>query len=483
MLNTIKGRFSKAISSVKNTVNPIQKTVGHLAKKYPFGALFVTLAVLVSLIVLNNLLNRPPATEDDTPPTPKKVSVYRIGEAPTIQVQAQVEKSGVITITALTPGVVQNITVQPGQVVNKGRTLISMSSNYQGGNAVALQSQVAARTLQNANETYDTQKEIISKQKGISNKSDENNDELRSITDNSLQETRDLISLNDSILSTLNDNLTTYEAANDTANALLTKQSISSYTAANNSLKSALRANEYSSSGDKPPAQISDLNREVAMKQLEIQEKAVDLNRDIARLQYQIARVQAATMYPSAPFNSTVQRVFVKVGEAVNPGTPLVQLSQTIEEDPIVAIAYVPREIAQSTTYAQPSILSIGTIQYDTYPSYITQDAIKGQLYGIYFPIPDNYSQYVTEDGYISVQMPIGSSDTSAAVPFIPIDSVYQTEDAAYVFISKNNVATSKEIILGPVLGRYVEVASGLTSGDIIILDRTVVGGDVVEVQ
>jgi len=188
-------------------------------------------------------------------------------------------------------------------------------------------------------------------------------------------------------------------------------------------------------------------------------------------------------MYPSAPFNSTVQRVFVKVGEAVNPGTPLVQLSQTIEEDPIVAIAYVPREIAQSTTYSQPSILTIGNFTYDTYPSYITQDAIKGQLYGIYFPIPDNYNQYVTEDGYISVTIPVGYANTSASIPFIPIDSVYQTQDSASIFVVENEKAVSRTVTLGPVLGRYVEVTSGLAAGDIIILDRTVVDGDAIEIE
>jgi len=367
--------------------------------------------------------------------------------------------------------------------VTRGKMLVSLSSNYQGGNAASLQASIAAENLKYINETYDSQKDIIAKQKDMTNKSDSNNDEFRSITDKSLSETQSLISLNDSILSTLQDKLTAYEAANDATNILATKQSMTQYLSSNNSLKNALRNNEYSSAGNKPPAEISDLNRDIMIKQLDIQEKTIDLNREIYRLQYQVARVQEAAMYPSAPFNSTVQRVFVKVGEAVNPGTPLVQLSQTIEEDPIVAIAYVPREIAQSTTYSQPSILTIGNFTYDTYPSYITQDAIKGQLYGIYFPIPDNYNQYVTEDGYISVTIPVGYANTSASIPFIPIDSVYQTQDSASIFVVENEKAVSRTVTLGPVLGRYVEVTSGLAAGDIIILDRTVVDGDAIEIE
>jgi len=483
MFNTIIGRIQSSKTIVLSKIQPGKKSVMRFAKKYPFGSLFVALGLLVILIGANSFLNRPPKEVAEAEPTAKKVAVYRIGEAPTIEVQAQVEKSGVITITALTSGVVRNLNVEAGSYVTRGKMLVSLSSNYQGGNAASLQASIAAENLKYINETYDSQKDIIAKQKDMTNKSDSNNDEFRSITDKSLSETQSLISLNDSILSTLQDKLTAYEAANDATNILATKQSMTQYLSSNNSLKNALRNNEYSSAGNKPPAEISDLNRDIMIKQLDIQEKTIDLNREIYRLQYQVARVQEAAMYPSAPFNSTVQRVFVKVGEAVNPGTPLVQLSQTIEEDPIVAIAYVPREIAQSTTYSQPSILTIGNFTYDTYPSYITQDAIKGQLYGIYFPIPDNYNQYVTEDGYISVTIPVGYANTSASIPFIPIDSVYQTQDSASIFVVENEKAVSRTVTLGPVLGRYVEVTSGLAAGDIIILDRTVVDGDAIEIE
>ena len=452
--------------------------VYRFTSKRPFASLFVLLGILLILIIVGNILNRPKETQEETKAQVKKVSVYHIGTAPTMTVQAQVEKSGVVTITALSPGVVQQIYVVPGDTVQKGRTLISTSSNYQGGNAAWLQVQIAKSALDNINDTYDTQKDIIAKQKDITSKVDSNNDEFRSIADKSLQETRNLISLNDSILSTLRTNLTTYETAGDATNTLYTKQSISSYTSANNSLRNALRNNEYSSAGDKNPAQISDLTREISIKQLELQEKAIDLNRDVTRIQYQISQVQAAAMYPSSPFNATVQRVLVKMGEAVSPGTPLVILSQEIEEDPIVAVAYVTREIAMQTSYAQPSVLTLGDISYESYPSYVSRDAVQGTLYGIFYPIPDSYHGHVTENGYINVKIPVGQAETSAAVPFVPLDAVYQTQEEAYVFIAEKGKAVAKKLTLGPVTGRYVEVKSGLKSGDIVILNRTVVGGD-----
>ncbi len=474
-MNNIKKSFAKAKNFfTKNTAGPKKKASVFIQKR-PFTTLFILLGILVVLIILSNLLQKPPVEEKAVSNEPKQVEIYTIGAAPKLNVQAQIEKSGVVTITALSPGIVQNIYVEPGTEVSRGTTLLYQSSNYQGGDALALQANLAARQLQNVNETYDTQKDLIAKQKDVTNKTAENSDELREISSKSIEETNNLIVLNEDILEALDAGI-----AGSTTPSEVTglQQMKSQFLSANNQLRSALRNTDYASDDEETPAELETLQKDIAIKQLEIQEKALDLSRDVARLQYQLAQIQAATMAPSAPFNAVVQRVNVKVGQAVQPGTPLIVLSQKIEEDPIVAIAYVPREIAQKVSYMEPSILTVGNFEYEAYPSYVTQDAINGSLYGVYFPIPDMYHQQVTNDGYITVQIPVGMFDTGSAVPFIPIDSVYQTETDTYVFVAKDKKAITKPIKLGNVIGSFVEVESGLASGDMIILDRSIVGGD-----
>jgi multidrug efflux pump subunit AcrA (membrane-fusion protein) len=479
-MNTMKKSFTKALNTIKTRTNKPRKKISTFINKRPFATLFSLLGILVVMIIISNIFQKPPAETEKKEVATKKVEVYRIGEAPKLKVQAQIEKSGVVTITALSPGVVQQIYVEPGTQVSRGKTLLSTSSNYQGGNALALQASIASRQLQNVNETYDTQKDLIAKQKEVAEKSQDNDERLREITRDSLDDTKGLIDLNNSILDTLDDQITN---APDDSTALTYKQLKSQFLSANNQLNSSLRNAEYSSDEASTAAALSDLQKDITLKQLDIQEKALDLNRDVSRLQYQAAQVQAATMFPSAPFNAVVQRVNVKVGQAVQPGTPLVVLSQAIEEDPIVAIAYVPREIAQKVSYMEPSMLTIGDFEYETYPSYVTQDAINGSLYGVYFPIPDIYHQHVTNDGYISVEMPIGYFDTGSAIPYIPIDSVYQTEKDAFIFVDKKGIAESKKIQLGNVIGRYVEVTSGLNKGDIVILNRNIISGDKIKIQ
>ncbi len=474
-MNNIKKSFTKAKNFITKRTSEPKKKASVFINKRPFTTLFILLGALVVLIILSNLLQKPPAEEKTVEQESKEVEIYTIGAAPKLNVQAQIEKSGVVTITALSPGIVQNIYVEPGTKVTRGTTLLYQSSNYQGGDALALQANLAARQLQNVNETYDTQKDLIAKQKDVANKTDENSDELREISRKSMEETNNLIVLNEDILEALDAGI----AGSTTPSEISGLQQMKSqFLSANNQLRSALRNTDYTSDDEETPAELETLKKDITIKQLEIQEKTLELSRDVTRLQYQLAQVQAATMAPSAPFNAVVQRVNVKVGQAVQPGTPLIVLSQVIEEDPIVAIAYVPREIAQKVSYMEPSILSVGDFEYEAYPSYVTQDAINGSLYGVYYPIPDMYHQQVTNDGYITVQIPVGMFDTGSAVPFIPLDSVYQTETDTYVFVAKNKKAVTKPIKLGNVIGSFVEVESGLASGDMIILDRSIVGGD-----
>jgi multidrug resistance efflux pump len=406
----LKRRFNIVRTTLdKKTKQPRARLAAFIQKK-PFLSLYSLLGLLLLLIVLSNIIGKPKEKEEQKVTVPKKISVYRIGESPKIKVQAQVEKSGVITITALSPGVVQNINVEPGSYVTKGATLLSTSPNYQGGNALALQASIAGRQLQNINDTYDTQKELISKQKEIANKSAENSEELRDITSKSVDETQGVIDVNDNILKIIDelDQNTSddYEGITAPNNIRLTVLQLrTQFLSANNQLRSALRNAEYQSGSDNPPAELANLQKDVTLKQLEIQEKALDLQRDVSRLQYQAASVQAAMMAPVAPFNGTVQRVNVKIGQAVNPGTPLIVISQDVADDPIVGIAYVPRDIAQKVSFFEPSKLTIGNVTYESYPSYVTQDAIKGTLYGVYYPIPDMYNKMLTDTGYMNVEL------------------------------------------------------------------------------
>ena len=126
-----------------------KKFITH-AEKRPVSTFLGLLFILLGLIILSSVANRPrEAVKERALPT-KEVEVYTIGTSPKITVQAQIEKSGVIKVVSLGSGVVQSINAEVGQVVSQGTNLVSMSTNYQGGNAFSLQRQLAQVQFKNA---------------------------------------------------------------------------------------------------------------------------------------------------------------------------------------------------------------------------------------------------------------------------------------------------------------------------------------------
>lgn len=460
-----------------------KKFITH-ARKRPVTTFVGLLLILLGLIILSNFISRPKTSTLEQGLVVKEVEVYTIGTSPKITVQAKVEKSGVVKVVALGSGVVQSISVLPGQEVGRGQNLVSMSTNYQGGNAFSVQRQLAQVAYKNVLDTYQTNKDLINKQKELAEKSDKNADELRRISGESLEASRSLINLNNDILSTLEGEQAELEATNvggaNDASILQTKQLRAQLKAGNNQLESGLKSSEYLGKEDNPPAQISDISKDIALGQLEIQRKALDLNREVSRLSVILSQINEGLMFPSAPFYGVIDRVYVRIGQAVTPGTPLVQISGNNQS--LIAVALLSGELAQGISSAGISTIHIGGSSFDLAPFYVSKDATDGQLYTVEFSIPEEHSSTVTDKEYLTVEIPIDFPKTGGTIPFVPIDAVFQTQDQAFLFVAKNGKALSKKVNLGQVVGRFVEIKSGLSTSDQVILQRNVIQGDPVKI-
>lgn len=489
--NLFKG-FGKTKSRIIKTLSPRVTSANKKRKVYtgkfvnfsrrkPLTSFGVILVILLALIIVSNVLTSPkPKAEETTLPT-KNVEVYTIGESPKITVQAVVEKSGVVKVVALGGGVVQKINVEPGQEVSRGTNLVSMSTNYQGGNVFSAQRQLAQVQYKSVLDTYNTQKDLINKQKELANKSDENADELRRISNDSLSSTRSLISLNNEMLSAAEAAQAQAEANNDPQAVAQAKSLRAQLMSANLQLETGLRNSEFSGSDTNPQAELSDISKDIAIKQLDLQQKALDLNKEVSRISVVIAQINEALMYPSAPFSGKVERIYVKEGQVVSPGTPLVQISGNSQS--LIAVALLSREMSQGISKAVPSTLRFGKEEFSAVPFYVSTEATDGNLYSAQFSIPEEFSSEVADKGYITIEMPIDFPNTGSTVPFIPIDAVFQTQDQAFVFTAVKGKAKSTKVILGEVVGRYVEIKNGLGAEDRVILNRNVINGDPVKIS
>jgi multidrug efflux pump subunit AcrA (membrane-fusion protein) len=479
---TLRERVAVPLSRIQPRKRYEQVT--YFIRRRPFLSFLLALLLLFALIAASNLLT-PKKEEVAKPETIKNVEIYNIGTTPKITLQAKVEKDGVIKITALTGGVVQSINVKEGDIVERGTTLVNLSANYQGGNAASIQTQIAQKQYQNTKDSLAVQKDTIRLQREIAEKTDANADQLRDITDDSLQETRDLISSNEGLLDTLSDNQETLEALPQTPEVTqqilaLRAQRIQLQSGLNQ-LRQGLRQSEFQSAGDRPPAQLSDVSRELTLKNLDVQNRALDLGLEVARLQVLASQINESLYFPTSPFAAKIQRINIKVGQAVSPGTPLFTISAV--EDPINAIVNLPHNLAASVSTAEPSVLRFGDSEIELLPRFVSTEATDGTLYAVIYTIPDLYSPELTEGGYVSVEIPVSSPVSSSEVPFVPIDSVYQSTDKSFVFLANGEKVESREVELGVVFGRFVQIKNGLESGDKVIINRNVLAGDKIRIQ
>src|SRR5260221_666742 len=126
----------------------------------------------------------------------------------------------------------------------------------------------------------------------------------------------------------------------------------------------------------------------------------------------------------------------------------------------------------------EPSNVYLNGKSYQLKPFYVSTDATDGLLYSVFYTIPTDKESLVTDGQYVNVDIPIGSMNSDATVPFVPIDAIYQTQDSNYLLLDENGKAVTRKVSLGSVFGSFVEITDGLASGDQVILDRNVIAGD-----
>ncbi len=449
-------------------------------RRKPFSAFLISLGLLFLLIVLGSTLFKTKVSQLPQVESTKEVNLFTIGQAPSFKASGQVQKEGVIVVMAQTQAVVSQIKVSAGDSLKRGQTLISLSSNYQGGNVPTLMRQLAAKQYQNVKDTFDIQKDIINKQRQLANGNANNTEELRKISVQSNDDTKSLLSLNQDILTVLATDLDN-QIKNNAASSVIQAARVAKapYQTAVNQLQAQVRATDYSTNTDNSPTKITNLNKDIVLKQLELQEKALVLSKEISQIQLNLAAVNEAIMFPATPCTGTVQKVYVHVGQLVNPGTPLVTIYAPTGS--VSVEAKVPAQIAHSISLIELSSLKIGNETLTATPDFVSSQATDGQLYSVVYHIPDLLKEKLTDKEFIAVDIPISQSSSSTAVVFVPLDSVYQTTSESFVYVKIGEKATSKKVSLGTVLDSDVEILDGLKDGDQVILNRNVVAGDKVK--
>ncbi|MEP7167231.1 MAG: biotin/lipoyl-binding protein [Candidatus Woesebacteria bacterium] len=468
------------LKSLKTGFQNRWKKVTTFIDKRPFGSFFILLGLLLVLIVVGNFLRKPAPKPEQKASEPKLIETYSFGESPKMTFAAKIEKSGVISIIAQVPGIVQKVNLTEGQKVSRGGTLVSLSTNYQGGNAASLGRQIAQKSFDSTTANFDLQMDIINRQKDLAGKGNTQGEELRDITRQSLSDTQGLIDLNQDIVNSLDAQITqltttNVNGANDAAIAGA-KQGKAAAQAGLNQLRSGLRVAQYQSDENRLPAQIATASGDLTVRQLDLQARGLTLANDLSELNLKLAKVSEGLMYPASPCSGVVERIYVKVGQNVSPGTVIATIKADQGEN--TAVVLVPRDIAKLISTTETSDFLIGGKKVSLNPRFVSTEATEGSLYSVLYAIPSQYASDLVNAGNLEVHIPMGSKKIVTDNLYIPLDSVYQTQDKSYVYIKDGDKAAIKEIAVGNVSGSYVKVNSGLASSDTVITSRSVQEGD-----
>ncbi len=118
----------------------------------PMVTFFVLLALLLGLILTGHMLRQPEPEAEKTEIKKKETAIFVPGaNKATLQVPTEVRKDQIMTITALTSGIVSRISTAPGSKVSGGQVIVEMTDDYGSGStrlSIALAEEERRLTLE-----------------------------------------------------------------------------------------------------------------------------------------------------------------------------------------------------------------------------------------------------------------------------------------------------------------------------------------------
>lgn len=461
------------------------KRITALLRRFPLISVGVVMAILIGLIYIGSLLQRPLASSAETVDRVVAVRVIEPGKDQAyIPLQAKVESTTSIRVTAQQSGIVRNVSVVEGTRVQAGKQLVSLGTTYSGENVASLQRQLAQTQYSNAVASSETQLAAIATQRQIALLQEENSEQLRELGARSVSDTENALRQNESLVEDITRQIEAL-SSNPTPDPTVVAQigQLRGQRAQIESgvvqLRNAYRQSIYQSDEDNAPAELAVLSKDATLRQLELQEKAVVLSKQVSELQLKLAQVQESLFNPVAPGSGVVERVFVTSGQTVNPGAPLFQIKLDKGMSRTRLVALTSQEIARAIDRDINAKFMVDGQELTVPLSYVSSDPTDGFSYSVSAYL-DGEGVSLANGSFIS--MDVALSSTNKDTVLLPIDVMYQSQERSFVYVIENDLAVAKEVVLGEVSGGYVEV-SGLSSDQRVILDRNVTEGVKVRVE
>lgn len=466
---TLKKRAEKVLKNSSKRMSKISRN----AKIRIVGGL--TLLLIVGLLASRLM-------QPETEPAAEQASTSLMVETFTVggtqlneQTVGAVEQLSSITLVAQAPGPVSKVAVSEGDEVWRGELLSQQASNYAGGNSAAIGAALATKQYQLADETLKSTVETVTKTRELADASRNNTEELRKISASSIEEAKKLQGVVGQVIERIQ-----YDIQNTTDDDIAhgLRQQLISYQGVYNQTTAQLQNLEYATDLDSSPETLANLNKDLVYQSTEIQLKSAEIGLDIARLNMQAAQIAAGMMRTVAPFSGIIERIYVTPGEYVNPGQPIAKLVGS--EDKRVVVRLSGSLAARVDVHAYMQI-TIDETDLDLTIDHLTGSPTAGSMFEIIATLPEPYASNVYEGSTVDVRLPLLPSLSSDETQFVPLDAVFVTNTDRFVYLLEEGVAVKRSVTTGAIVGSTIEVTSGLSAGELVILNRQITNGQAVE--
>jgi RND family efflux transporter MFP subunit len=201
---------------------------------------------------------------------------------------------------------------------------------------------------------------------------------------------------------------------------------------------------------------------------------------DSARSQLNLARVQAADLTIGSPIAGTITEKTVELGTEVSPGLAIAQVAQTglvkvlidlTTEDARAVEVGMNAELAQDGNVLSATITKI-------YPTADT--ASKKIRVEIAY---QNEGRELIPGTFVDVAIP-AKPTAGGDFLYIPLEAVTIGASNSYVFLADNGQAKRVIVEVGRVENDQIQILSGLSTGDILIVEgaKSLEDGDKIEI-
>lgn len=387
----------KPVAQIQTAFRRFKKSSVSLITARPIITFFLLIALLFVFIAIGQYLRSPEEDRTVAQPTAKRTAVFDVAsDTPRLLVPAEVRKESVVHVVALTSGIVTDIFVTPGKHIPAGKTLMTLTGDYQSG-ARGLQIEIAETEAELSEEQNDVDKKIAHWER----------EEIRK--DTSLSDRQEKIRL-----------------------------------------------------------------KEVTQERLESKARV-----EISRLREKLAKTAEAAFRPKTFVPAIVESIRVRRGEFVASGTVLATLRTKGRASTLETL--VSRETAALFDPAQPATLTIGSETLELLPTYFSSSETQDGLYPILFSLSEIMHEKITNGEFLRISLPLKAQTRHSVL--VPIDAVYQELNRAWILVEENGKAESKTVVVSNVYGNFVEITDGLEPNARVILNRSVVAGESVEVN